>query len=255
MAGGVKVSVVIPVYNEALAIREILRRVCEAPLPPSFTREIIIVDDGSTDQTTAIIENAIKDDPKLTAVATLHRGIVNHGKGAAVRVGLKLAKGDIIIVQDGDLEYDPKDYPRLLAPFASPDTQIVFGSRFTTGVPKGMHFANAVANLILTLTTRILYGQTISDEATGFKVFRRQVLDYFDLKCLRFEFCPEFTAKVSLAGFKIHEVPISYNPRGILEGKKIRASDGFQAIWWLLKLRFTGKTIKFDGKFNEKSAI
>jgi len=229
------VSIIIPVYNEALAITELIRRVCKAELPEGISKEIVVVDDGSTDKTIEVIENFCDEHPDWKDFFVIHKGLVNHGKGAALRAGFKIATGDIIIIQDGDLEYNPDDYPVLLEPFSDPETSVVFGSRFYNGFPKGMKLPNLIANLILTYTTRIFYGQKITDEATGYKVFRKEVLDDIDLKCMRFEFCPEFVGNVLKSGFKIHEVPISYNPRGILEGKKIKATDGFVAIYWLLK--------------------
>jgi dolichol-phosphate mannosyltransferase len=231
-----KVSIVVPVYNESLTIRELLRRICAADLLPGVEKEVIVVDDGSTDSTVPLVHEFLEDHPEHAPYFIVHRGLVNHGKGAALRAGFKLASGDVIIVQDGDLEYSPSDYPALLAPFAQ-GARVVYGSRFHAGFPKRMRFLNKVANCILSYATRALYGQPITDEATGYKVFRREVLDLFELECLRFEFCPEFTSKVFQAGLAIHEVPISYDPRGILEGKKIRAIDGFIALWWLVKLR------------------
>lgn len=218
------VTILIPVYNEALAIYELLRRVTLVELPGRQV-EVVIVDDGSTDDTVARIEAFIADHPNLDKKIRYHKGLINHGKGAALRAGFQLAQGDIIIIQDGDLEYSPEDYPKLLEPFRDPSVHVVYGSRFLNGNPKGMKFANFVANKILTFATRILYGQPITDEATGYKVFRRSILKDLNLRCRGFEFCPEFTGRVLKRGFKIQEVPIKYNPRGILEGKKIRAKD------------------------------
>jgi glycosyltransferase involved in cell wall biosynthesis len=231
------VSVVIPVYNEALAIYELLRRITEVELP-DHDLEIVIVDDGSTDETIEKIEAFRKDHPLISNKIRFHQGLVNHGKGAALRAGFRLAEGDLILIQDGDLEYSPKDYAVLLAPFRDSKVQVVYGSRFIEKNPEGMKIANLVANKILTYTVRWLYGQNLTDEATGYKVFRKSVLQRIDLRSKGFEFCPEFTSRVLRAGFSIHEVAIHYNPRGILEGKKIRARDGFIAMWWLIKLRF-----------------
>lgn len=232
-----KVSIVIPVYNEALAIREVLRRVGLAPIPNNIEKEIIIVDDGSIDSTLAEIQNFIEEDPSHRQWTHVHKGLVNHGKGAAIRAGLKLATGDVVLIQDGDLEYSPQDYPKLLEPFFNPDIHVVYGSRFLDGPPQNMKILNLIANYLLTWTVRIFYRQHLTDEATAYKVIRKSVLDKFKLKSRGFEFCPEITSLVLKAGYKIHEVKISYNPRGILEGKKIKARDGFIAMWWLMKLR------------------
>lgn len=234
-----KVSIIIPVYNEALAIHEVLRRVCTAILPPGWEKEVVVVDDGSNDATLNIIREFLRTYPEYETLVRVHEGLVNHGKGAALRAGFKLASGDVFLIQDGDLEYSPDDYPALLLPFENPEVQVVFGSRFHAGFPEGMKFLNLLANLILTATVRLLYGQQITDEATGYKVFHRSVFDNITLKCRGFEFCPEITTKVMRQGYKIHEVPIKYNPRGILEGKKIKAKDGFIALWWLIKHRFS----------------
>jgi dolichol-phosphate mannosyltransferase len=235
-----KVSVIIPVYNEALAITELLRRVLKAPLPPWLDKEVVVVDDGSTDHTLEHIREFVQEHPHLADQIRIHESHINHGKGSALRAGFKIATGDILLVQDGDLEYSPDDYPKLLAPFADPNVHIVYGSRFWQGPPKGMRFLNLTANRILSTLATVLYKQRITDEATGFKVFRREVLDQFDLHCRRFEFCPEFTGRSLKAGYTIHEVPIDYDPRGILEGKKIKASDGFVAVYWLMKVRLSG---------------
>ena len=237
-----KLSIIIPVYNEALAITELLRRVCRAPLPDWCDAEVVVVDDGSTDETIQSVRDFIDEHPEYAEKVRLHESLINHGKGAALRAGFKIARGDIVLVQDGDLEYSPSDYPRLLKPFQSEDVHVVYGSRFLNGTPRGMKLPNLIANRILSLTTTLLYGQRVTDEATGYKVFRAEVLDQFELQCRRFEFCPEFTGRVLQAGYRIHEVPITYNPRGILEGKKIKASDGFVAIYWLLKTWFSQPT-------------
>jgi glycosyltransferase involved in cell wall biosynthesis len=226
------VSIIIPVYNEIRSLPEVIERVINAPLPEGCEKEIIVVDDGSTDGTSDLT-NRYENGSALR----VHHSVINFGKGAAIRVGLAKANGDIILIQDGDLEYDPRDYRELLRPIASGEAAVVYGSRFRSR-PKGMKWTNWLANKVLTSTTNLLYGAAITDEATAYKAFRADVLREIRLTCLRFEFCPEVTAKVRRLGHEIHEVPISYNARGILDGKKIRARDGFQALWALLKYRF-----------------
>ena len=162
---------------------------------------------------------------------------MNFGKGAAVRLGLTRSSGDIILIQDGDLEYDPRDYPAVLAPLVSGAADVVFGSRFLKGV-RGMRKRNWIANKILTYTSNLLFGARITDQATAYKAFRREVIQHMKLRCIRFEFCAEVTAKVRRLGYRIHEVPISYNPRGVLEGKKIRWQDGVEALYTLIRYRF-----------------
>jgi dolichol-phosphate mannosyltransferase len=228
-----KVSIIIPVYNEFRAFDQVLERVRRASLPESCSKEIVVVDDGSTDGTAGRVR-----DYSHQGVVIGHQSVLNFGKGTAVRVGITLASGDIILIQDGDLEYDPSDYARIIEPIVRGAADVVYGSRFL-GKPKGMAFRNLIANRILTAAANLLYGACLTDEATAYKAFRATVLDRIALKCRGFEFCPEVTAKLRRLGYKIHEVPISYNARGIAEGKKIRARHGFEALWTLVKYRFT----------------
>ena len=224
-----KVSIIIPVYNEVNVLPMVLDRVMKAALPLGCEKEIVIVDDGSTDGTSQLLD-------RYRDLVMLHHSVENFGKGAALRIGIRKATGDIVLIQDGDLEYDPSDYIKVLQPIVDGQASVVYGSRFM-GNLQGMKIANWLANKILTVTTNVLYGARITDEATAYKAFRMDVLRAMRLRCLRFEFCPEVTAKVLRLGYAIHEVPIRYNARGILEGKKIRWQDGFHAMWTLVKYR------------------
>jgi len=226
-----KVSILIPVYNEFRTFSQVLERVRRAPLPAGWAKEIIVIDDGSTDGTAQMLAEYAR----CGAIA-VHRTTGNSGKGSAIRTGIALASGDIVLIQDGDLEYDPNDYERILEPIVSGGADIVYGSRFLGG-PAAMALANRMANRILTGVANLLYAARLTDEATAYKAFRAPVLRQIHLVCRRFEFCPEVTAKARRLGYRIREVPVSYNARGIAEGKKIRARDGFEALWTLVKYR------------------
>ncbi len=227
-----RLSVVIPVYNESRYIDEVIRRVNEVALPEGMTKEIIVVDDGSTDGTSQQLEK-YKQRPDML----VHSSLINLGKGAATRVGIKAATGDIILVQDADLEYDPSHYPELIRPIVEGRADVVYGSRFK-GRIQGMAPANWLANKILKTLVNVLYRADISDEATAYKVFRADVVKSLNLLSLRFEWCPEVTAKVLKKGYDIYEVPINYKGRSSVQGKKIHWRDGFIAVWTLLRYRF-----------------
>ena len=225
----IKLSVVIPVYNERDTVAEIVRRV-RAVAPQA---EIVLVDDGSTDGTRDILRG-LDGQPQLNVI--FHDK--NRGKGAAVRTGITVATGDVILIQDTDLEYDPRDYPGLLRPIEEGRADVVYGSRFLGGPRKTMMFWHMVANSLLTLMTNILYDAILSDMETGYKVFKVEVIKGVPLHARRFDFEPEVTAKILKRRRRIYEVPISFNPREYAEGKKIGLRDAFEAVWALLKYRF-----------------
>jgi len=228
MAGkAVRVSIIVPVYNEERTIEELVRRLKEVPLE----KEIIIVDDGSTDRTKEILRN-IKDEE--FRIITLPR---NMGKGAAIRAALPFVRGDVVVIQDADLEYNPQELPMLLSPILEGKEEVVYGSRFLRGRPR-MRTLNFIANKILAWTATLLLGRRITDEATCYKAFKTSLLRSLDLKCKGFEFCPEVTAKIGRKGIRIREIPISYTPRTKKEGKKVRWKDGFIALYTLFKYRF-----------------
>ena len=222
-------SVVIPVYNEVNNIAEILRRVQATKIPT----EIIVVDDGSQDGTRAILQQW---DGKENVRVILHER--NQGKGAAVVNGMKAARGDILLILDADLEYDPRDYPTLLQPIQEGVAEVVYGSRFLGAPHRVAMFWHMVANKLLTLMTNMLYNTILTDMETGYKVFRSEVIQGMKIRSKRFNFEPEFTAKVLKRNYRIFEVPISFNPRDYSQGKKIKLKDAFEAVWALLIYRF-----------------
>jgi glycosyltransferase involved in cell wall biosynthesis len=222
-------TVIIPVYNENKTIAEILRRVKAI----GVATEILIVDDGSTDGTRDYLKT-LENDPQIRVI--LHDR--NQGKGAAVRTGIHAATGEWLIVQDADLEYDPRDIPALLIPVEEGIAEVVFGSRFLGGARRPILFWNMVANKILTFMTNILYNNILTDMETGYKLFPRQLAVDMPLHARGFEFEPEFTAKLLKRHARIYEVPIRFNPREYSEGKKIKFKDAFVAVWSLLKYRF-----------------
>jgi len=222
-------TVLIPVYNEINTIKEIIQRVQAMNL----ASEILIVDDGSQDGTVDYLKTIDgRDNIKVLS----HE--INLGKGSAIRTGIKAAQGDVILIQDADLEYDPRDYPALLQPLEEKLADVVYGSRFLGGPRRPVMFWHMVANKLLTLMTNILYDTILTDMETGYKVFRREIVDSIPLHAKRFDFEPEFTAKILKRKVRIFEVPISFNPRDYEEGKKIGIRDAFEAVWVLFKYRF-----------------
>jgi glycosyltransferase involved in cell wall biosynthesis len=224
-----KISVIIPVYNEKDTIREILARVQRTKIAD----EILVVDDGSMDGTREILGELNQQD--LIRVIQHER---NRGKGAAVTTGYQHATGDVLIIQDADLEYDPRDYPALLKPIEEGNADVVYGSRFLGAPRRPTMFWHMIANKLLTLMTNVLYNNILTDMETGYKVFRIQVVRDIKVRARRFDFEPEFTAKVLKRKYRIFEVPITFNPRDYSEGKKIKLMDAFVAIWTLIKFRF-----------------
>jgi glycosyltransferase involved in cell wall biosynthesis len=221
-------SVIIPIYNEINTINVILDHV----LATRLADEIILVDDGSTDGTRDLLAR-LKNIGNIRVI--LHEK--NLGKGAAIRTGLAACTGDVILIQDADLEYDPRDYPVLLKPIEEGKADVVYGSRFLGGPHRVTMFWHMLANRLLNLATNLLFDTILTDMETGYKLFRREVIRDISLRANRFDFEPEFTAKILKKKVRIYEVPISFNPRSYAEGKKIRLRDAFAAIWSLLKYK------------------
>lgn len=222
-------SIIIPVYNEADNVREIIKRVQAS----RRAKEIIVVDDGSQDGTRDILKEL--DGRRKVRVIMHHR---NQGKGAAVVTGMKAATGDILLIQDADLEYDPRDYPALLQPIEEGLADVVYGSRFLGAAHRVTMFWHQVANKLLTFMTNIMYDSILTDMETGYKVFRREVIEGMTIRSKRFNFEPEFTAKILKRKYRIFEVPITFNPRDYTDGKKIKLRDAFEAVFALLRYRF-----------------
>jgi len=239
-----QLSIIVPAYNEIDTIGEILRRVRAVELrvrvgfePEDgsevlLEREVVVVDDGSTDGTREVLDE-LAAAPDVSVV--LHER--NQGKGAAVRTGLQHASGDIVLIQDADLEYDPRDYPALLQPILEGRSQVVYGSRFRGGPTRAMFFWHMVGNRFLTLVTNLLYDSILSDMETCYKVFTQEVAKQLDLRASGWGFDPEITAQILKLGYRIYEVPITYTGREFHEGKKIGWRDGMTVLWTLLKYR------------------
>lgn len=242
-----KLSVIIPVYNEIHTIEEIISQVRAVPLHVPIwadhadeqvvdvARELVIVDDGSTDGTREYLKS-LAEERDIRVI--FHE--VNQGKGRAVWTGLQNATGDICLIQDADLEYDPRDYPKLLQPILEKRTQVVYGSRFRGGPSKAMFFWHMMGNRFLTFVTNILYNTILTDMETCYKMFTREVTQKLNLQAPGWGFDPEITVQTLLMGYRIYEVPISYSGREFMEGKKISWQDGFTVLWTLLKYRVRG---------------
>jgi glycosyltransferase involved in cell wall biosynthesis len=221
------VSIILPVYNEKDTLREVIEKLLELPID----KEIIVVDDASTDGSADV---AAQFGDRIV----LLRQPTNQGKGSAIRAALAAAKGEVAVIQDADLEYDPADLPKLVQPILDGRADVVYGSRFMHGMNSKMAFANRLVNRLLVAAVRVLYFRRITDEATCYKAVRTSLLKSMHLECRRFEFCPEVTAKAIRMGLEIRELPVSYEPRTKGAGKKIRWTDGVEAFWTLLKHRF-----------------
>jgi glycosyltransferase involved in cell wall biosynthesis len=231
-----KLSILIPAYQEERSISEVLARVSAVDLAAlGVEREIIVCDDGSRDATADHVTAFAATHPEVRLV----RHEQNRGKGRAIRTALEHADGDYVLIQDADLEYEPSDYPALLRPALEDGADVVYGSRFRArAYPKGMAPQNFIANKLLTTTANLLYGSRITDEATCFKLLRTDLIRDLGLTCEGFEFCPEVTAKLGLRKVPIAEVAIEYRARDAAHGKKVRWTDGFEAMWVLVKHRF-----------------
>ena len=234
-----KVSVVIPVYNEEATIQDLVGLVVNAPLPKGLTREIIIVNDCSKDGTAAKLDQ-LKDLFPDTEIRVTHKP-VNQGKGAALRDGFKQAGGDVILIQDADLEYDPKDYPRLLEPIAEDKADVVYGSRFIGEPHRVLYYYHTLGNQFLTAFSNMFTNLNLTDMEVCYKVFRKSVLDRITIKCDRFGFEPEITAKIAKMRprLRIYEVGVAYYGRSYEEGKKITWKDGIKAILTIIRFRFS----------------
>ncbi len=233
---GKTLSIVIPVYNENKLLPEILRQVEGVALPGDLTRQIVLIDDHSTDGTTDILKQMAEDRPDYKVV--FHEK--NQGKGAALRTGFQYATGDIVLIQDADLEYDPRDYPRLLAPILEGRADVVYGSRFVGETHRVLNYHHFLGNKVLTRLSNMCTGLYLTDMECCYKVFKREVLERFTIQEPRFGVEPEITAKLArMKDIRIYETPVGYNGRSYEEGKKINWKDGVSAIRCILKYRLT----------------
>lgn len=231
-------SIIIPLYNEEKTIHLLLEKLDEIFKTVSFEYEVIIVDDGSTDNSAAIVERTMKN---LNESYKFYQAEKNQGKGAAIRLGLQHIVGEYVIIQDADLENDPNDIVTMIEYVQEHKLSVLYGSRILNKQNNSSNKLFYLGGRLVTIVTNILYLQNITDEPTCYKLFKTDILRKMNLKCNGFEFCPEVTAKVSKMGYKIKEIPISYYPRTIEEGKKISWLDGVEAIWTLLRYRFSNK--------------
>ena len=229
-----KISIVMPVYNEERWVERAIGRVMDAPIPVGLARELVVVNDGSADQTADAIDRCRARYPRLIRLA---RHPQNRGKGAALRTGFALVTGDVVIVQDADLETDPNDYQGLLQPILDGRADVVYGSRFSGGRRASGYFWNSAANRILTFLSNLVNHTHLTDMATCYKVFHRRVLQGMKLRSNRFGFDPEFTAKIAKKKVRVSEVPVCYRPRTFSEGKKISWKDGVKAVLAILWFR------------------
>ncbi len=234
---GKKLTIIIPAYNEAENITKVIAKVCDVELPYGINKEVIVVDDGSKDHTAANVKEYLSSGKGLPVTLLQHE--TNHGKGRAIRTALQQATGDYVIIQDGDLELNPNDIAKLMKAMIDGNYDAVYGSRFLDKQNKSLYRSFYLGGRLVSHITNLLYGQNITDEPTCYKLVRAEVLKRFTLRCEGFEFCPEVTAKISKLGIKIHEEPIHYSPRTMEQGKKLRWTDGIEAVWTLIKYRFT----------------
>lgn len=232
-------SVLIPAYDEQATIGELLQKVASVSLTGDMKMEIVVVNDCSKDNTAAEIERFQNEHPDVNMKVLSHQ--TNQGKGAAIRTAIESSTGDVCIIQDADLEYEPQDYNQLLPVILSGKSKVVYGSRFLNDRRKHSYFSFYLGGRIVSLFSNILYHQHLTDEPTCYKMFDAKLLKSIKLDCSGFEFCPEVTAKVSRCGEKIVEVPINYYPRSFDEGKKIKWYDGVEALWTLLRYKFQAK--------------
>jgi len=234
----VKLSVLVPVYNEERTLEEIVRRVCAVPMP----KEIILVDDGSRDRSREILTRLQEENQRAAGSPNTLKVFFqahNEGKGAALKVAIDHVTGDVVIIQDADLEYDPKDYPSLLEPIQAGIADVVYGTRFAGGgAHRVLFFWHSMGNRLLTLLSNMLTNLNLSDMEVGYKVFRAEALKSIELKSKRFGFEPEITMKLAKKRYRFYEVPISYHGRTYEEGKKITWKDGLAALYYMIRFRF-----------------